>query len=827
MLRQISLAVRSLGKNPGFVAVATVTLAIGIGANTAVFSLFEALMLRALPVERPSELAVLGPGAIGRISKSDRPQEEVFSFAQYQAISRDNNGVLAGAAATPTIDSRVYWGERLAPGSDLLRASCVLVSGSYFPMFGVRPFRGRLLGPDDDGAPGTNPVAVVSFAFWRDRLGSSADTVGSTIRMQGVPYTIVGIAESSFVGHTVEFRPEIWVPLSMQAEVTRSPSRLTRGVPIDTYWLNILMRLKPGISFTEAESAINARLQQIFLEQSGDGITGEDRDQLGRIHIALTPMRRGLSRLRATTKRPLALLWAATGLVMLVVCANLGGLLLVRAADRGHEFGIRRALGGRLRDLMRPLLAESAVLAAVGALLGCAAARWMVPVMHRWLLSIRGAEALDVGIAWSELLFATGVGTAALFLFGLVPAALAARKTAWGSMRSGGLIATPEKHNVRARTLLVAAQCALAVVLLATAGLFLQSLADLRAKDLGIDADRVIGIRIDPQGGGFARETEPSMRRRILERVLTLPGVESAAFTGTLPLQGNHGRGTISISGYAPGEDEDMGVIHVLASPGYFETLGIRLLDGRIPNYGEPDTVVVNQAFATRFFPDRSALGAVVNQNRSIAGIVSNVRQVRLQDDPPPLVYVSTADYEGFSRTIAVRSSLPAEAMAEAVRSAVREVVPGMPVDRQFTTVALHLERAVAIEQMLSRLVGSFAGIALLLAAVGLFGVCSQMVRSRTREIGIRMALGASVPQVQASLIRSVAFMLGFGALAGIPGAVGTGRVVAGMLHGAEPVDWGVVALAVLALAASAVLATAVPALRVARIRPSEALRQE
>ena len=827
MIGDISLAVRALGKNPGFVAVAGVTLAIGIGANTAVFSLFEALMLRALPVERPGELAVLGPGAIGRISKSDRPQEEVFSFAQFQAISRDNNGVLAEAAATPTTDSRVYWGERLSPEGDLLRASCVLVSGSYFPMLGVRPYRGRLLGPEDDGAPGTNPVAVVSHAFWRDRLGSAASTVGSAIRIQDIPYTIVGIAEPSFLGHTVEFRPEIWVPLSMQAEVTRGPSWLTRGVPIETYWLNILMRLKPGISFTEAESAINARLQQVFLEQSGDGITEEDREQLERIHIALTPMRRGLSRLRATAQRPLALLWVATGLVMLVVCANLGGLLLVRAADRRHEFGIRRALGGSLRDLIRPLLAESAILAAVGVLLGCAAAHWMVPVMHGWLLAIRGAQALDVGIAWPELFFATGVGTAALFVFGLAPAVLAVRKTAWGSMRSGGSVATSAKRNVRARSLLVAAQCALAVILLTTAGLFLRSLADLRATDLGVDADRVIGIRIDPQGGGFARETEPSMRRRILERVATLPGVESTAFTGTLPLQGNHGRGTISIPGYAPGEDEDMGVIHVLASPDYFATLGIRLLDGRIPHYGEPDTVVVNQAFAARFFPDRSALGAVINENLGIAGIVSNVRQVRLQDDPPPLVYVSTADYSGFARTIAVRSSLPAEATAEAVRRAVREVVPGMPVDRQFTTVALHLERAVAIERMLSRLVGSFAGVALLLAAVGLFGVCSHMVRSRTREIGIRMALGASVPQVQVLLIRSVALTLGFGALAGVVGAVATGRLVAGMLYEADPVEWGVVAGAVLGLAGSGALATAVPALRMPRVRPSEALRHE
>ncbi len=827
MLGEIFQVVRSLRRNPGFVAVACVTLAIGIGANTAVFSLFEALMLRALPVERPGELAILGPGAISRISMSDRPQQEVFSFAQYQALRRDNHGVLAGVAATPTLNYRVYWGESPALGGAPQTATCALVSGSYFPLLGGRPFRGRLLGHDDDGTPGANPVAVVSHAFWRGSLGGDPNAVGSTIRLQDVPYTIVGIAEPSFRGHVVESGPDIWVPLSMQVEVTRNPLWLKAGVPFEVYWLNILMRLKPDVTLAQAESAINPRLQQIFLEQAGADITEEHLEHLEEIHIPLTAMGSGISRLRTTAERPLILLWTATGLLLLIACANLGSLLLVRAATRRNEFGIREALGGRLADLVRPLLVESAVLAGLGTLLGCLVAYSLVPIMHRWLVAIRGVQMLDVRIALPELVFATGAGAITVLLFGAAPAALAARRTAWGALRSGGVLATSERSAVRARVLLVGAQCALAVILLATAGLFLRSLAELRATDLGLDAERVIGIRVDPQGAGFKPEAEPAMRRRILNRVATLPGVESAAFTGTLPLHGNHGRSTITVSGYQPGEDEDMGVIHVLASPEYFRTLGIRLLEGRIPGYEEADPVVVNQAFASRFFPGRSALGGVIDQKRSIEGVVADVRQVNLRENPPALVYVSTAQHEGFTRTLAVRSSLPADAAAEAVRRAVREIVPGLPVDRQYTTVELHVDRATVIERMLARLVGSFGGIALLLATVGLFGVCSHLVRDRTREIGIRMALGASNWRVQALVLRSVGTMLGSGAIAGVAGALGAGRIVSAMLYEVSPFDWEVLGGAVLALAISGVLAATIPMIRAVRTHPADALRHE
>ena len=824
-LRDISIALRTLAKRPGFFLVAALTLAIGIGANTAVFSLFEALVLRSLAAERPEELVVLGPGAMGVFSRSDRPQREVFSYTQYRALSRDSNGVFATVAAAPTFDTRVYWGDAVAPGSDLQRASCMLVTGSYFRLLGARPFLGRLIGSDDDGAPGSNPVAVVSHEFWESRLGSSPDAIGSTIRMQGAPYTVIGVAEPSFRGHVADFRIEVWIPMSMQQSVTLSPSRLQREHPIETFWLNIFGRLQPGVSRDQAETAINARLQEVFLKQAGDGISEEHREELARTRIRLHPMERGISRLRSAAAKPLALLWAATGLVLLIACANIGGLLLVRAAGRRHELGIRRALGAATADLMRPLMAESVVIAGAGTAAGCALAYWLVPILRDWLAAVRGAGALQAQIAGPALGSAAAVGALAVFVFGLLPAALAARGAVASRLRDGGTSQTPGRAAVRARNLLVAGQCALAVVLLATAGLFLQTLAQLRAADLGLDADRVIGIGVDPRGGGYQPETQPSMRRRLLERVAALPGIESAAFTGSLPLRGNFGASTISVSGYEPGEGEDMSVLHVWASPRYFETLGIRVIEGRTPEEREGDALAVNRAFAARFFADRSAVGGLIGQTDRIVGVVANVRHVNLRDQPPPIIYRPTADYEGFLGTLAVRSSTRPQAVFESVRDAVREVAPGMPVDRQFRTVELHLERQVALESMLAKLVGAFAAVALLLSAIGLFGLCSYAVRSRTSEIGLRLALGSTTGRVQALVIGHASKLLCAGAVAGIFGAVAAGRAVSGLLYQVEPLDWQAFAWALAALALFAGLAAGIPALRARRVQPAEALR--
>ena len=826
MVSDLRVAFRSLLRKPAYFAVASLTLALGVGANTAVFSLFEALFLRLLPVERPQELAILGPGAVGVFSRSDMPQSEVFSFHQYQALRQDSPSALDAVAAAATFSETVYLGDRIVAGSELERASCQLISGSYFPLLGVRPLLGRMLGPDDDTTPGGNPVAVVSYPFWAGRLDADPDAVGSTIRLQGRQYVVLGVAPPSFRGHVVGASPDIWVPLSMQESVTAGPSRLEPGFPVETYWLNILLRVRPDVSLDEAGAAVNVRLRQVFLERAGEGISDEHRERLDQVQIAVTPLNRGVSRLRDSAQRPLGLLWAATGLVLLVACANLGNLLLVRASERAEEVGVRSALGASRSDIVRTLLAESTVLATVGTLLGGALALQIIPLLVRWLGAIRGVDTLDVSLTWPVLAFAAGTGVLTLLLFGLVPAARLTRRTLADHIRAGQSVGSAGIAEARAQALLVAAQCAMAFVLLTAAGLVLKTLAELRATDFGLDAENVVGILVDPRGGGLPASGQPSMRRRILDRVQSLPGVQAASFTGSLPLRGNYGMRTFSVSGYTPAEDEDMSVIQVWASPGYFETLGIRVLEGDTPRFGERDLAVVNQAFADKFLAGSSALGAVIDGSKRIKGVVADVRHVNPRDDPPAIVYQSSVGYEGFLRTLAVRSSMPSAGLAAAVRQAIEEEAPGLPLAPGYDTVALHLEDAIALERMIAKLVSAFACVTLLLSGLGLFGVCSYMVRIRATEIGVQAALGASQLRLRWMVFRRAAALTACGIVVGLGASVAAGRLAAGFFYEVRPFEWQIIALAALAVSACALIAAAVPALRAGRVSPSQALRQ-
>ena len=825
MASDLRIALRSLLRKPAYLAVASLTLALGVGANTAVFSLFEALFLRLLAVERPQELAILGPGSVGVFSRSDVPQSEVFSFHQYQALRQESPSALDAVAAAATFFQTVYLGDRIVAGSELERASCQLVSGSYFPLLGVRPFLGRMLGPEDDTAPGGNPVAVVSYPFWAGRLASDRDAVGSTIRLQDRQYVILGIAPPSFRGHVVGASPDIWVPLSMQEDVTGGTSRLEPGFPIETYWLNILLRVRPGSSLDEAGAAVDMRLRQAFLERAGEGISDERRERLDQVRIAVTPLDRGLSRLRDSAQRPLGLLWAATGLVLLVACANLGNLLLVRASERAVEVGVRRALGASRGDILRTLLAESIVLAAAGTLLGTALATQIIPVLVRWLGAIRGVDTLDASLTWPVLAFAAGIGVLTLLLVGLVPAARLARPPLAHHIQAGQSVGSSGIAETRAQAILVAAQCAMAFVLLTAAGLVLKTLAELRSADFGLDAEYVVGILVDPRGGGLPASSQPSLRKRILDRVRSLPGVETASFTGSLPLRGNYGMRTISVSGYTPAEGEDMGVIHVWASPGYFETLGIRILQGSTPGLGEREVVVVNQAFADKFFAGSSALGAVIDGNKRIKGVVADVRHVNPRDEPPALVYQSSVGYEGFLRTLAVRSSMPSAGLAAAVRQVIEEEVPGLPIAPGYDTVAMHLEDAIALERMIGKLVSAFACVTLLLSGLGLFGVCSYMVRIRATEIGVQAALGASEHRLRWMVFRRAAVLTACGIVVGLGASVAAGRLAAGFFYQVSPFEWRIIALAALAVSVCALIATAVPALWAGRVSPSQALR--
>ena len=827
MLEDLRLSLRALIRNPWFLASTLLILALGIGANVAVFSFIDALLLRALPVERPAELVVLGPGATGNISRSTHPPTDVFSFAQYRALVEDNNDTLAAVAAAASFSTTAYWGDDQGLGTAPQPVACQLVTGAYFPLLGLQSLHGRLLAPSDDGPAGTNPVAVVSHAFWTTRLGADTGAVGSTIRLHNEPYEIVGVAPPAFKSHDLTFRTDIWIPLCMQPQLTRRPSMLEPTYPYETYWLNILGRLKPGVPLARGESAINLRLQQIFLEQAGEGVTTEYRQRLRETHIELTPAARGLWRMRSRLDRPAMLLWAATGFVLLIGCANLGILLLARATERRHEIAIRQALGATRLQLARRLLTESAILGCGGTALGCVLAYWLIPLMRLQLQHMRLFSDIEARLDTTTFGYSAAVGLLTILLAGLLPSLWSTRIPVANALSEGGSSTTLGRRDTAVKGLLVVGQCALCMVLLSTAGLFLKTLSTMRASDLGLDPTNVLAIVMDPRGSGLASTDQPAMRQRILDRVRSLPGVESAAFADWLPPKPNHARYTIRVSGYAAAQGEDMSAVHVRASPEYFATLRIRFLRGRPPRGGETGSVVVNDAFASKFFPDETALGGVINGDSRIVGIVQNVRQLNLRDIPPPIVYVSADTYEGPLRTLAVRSSSAAAGTAEAVRSVVRETVPQMPILQGYETVEALLDSAVAIEKTLAVLVGTFGCVALLLCALGIFGVSGYAVRRRRIEFGIRMALGATAGNVRGLVFRRAAVLLASGAAIGLLGAIVAGRLVSGILYEVGPFDWAVIGWSLLALTAVGALATTVPTLQAGRVQPAVALRQE
>lgn len=827
MTSEFRIAVRRLLARPGYFAAASLTLAVGIGANTAVFSVLEAVILRKLPVVRPDELAVVGPGAMGVFSRADRPSPTVFSYAQYEALREDVGPLVSGLAAAPTFPTTVYTGQRGDDPAALRRASCMLVSGSYFPLLGVRPAWGRLLGPADDGPPGASRVVVASHAFWTSRLGSDPAAVGSTIRLHGEPYSLIGVTEPTFSGHMAGPSVDLWTPLSMQAEVTRSESRLHSSPPVETFWLNILLRTKPDSSRGMLQEAVNLSLKRRFADWAGAGISDSQRQHLDSFRVELTSMARGISRIRSRGRQPLILLWCATGLVLFVACANLGNLMLVRAAESRREFGVRRALGASRRALLKPLLSESLVLAATGTTLGCALASLAVPWIRAQAASRLGGGPIDARIAVAELGVAAAAGALAVLLFGLAPALWTARRTSWDCLRGSAPWRMGRRLRIRGRDVLVASQFALALSLLTASGLILKTLAELRGIDLGLDAEAAVGIQLDPQGGGFSPESQPAMRRRILDQVAALPGVDSAAFTGSLPLRGNFGMRTISVSGYVPREEDEMNVIHVWASPGYFRALGVRVLQGRPPGRGDPGAVAVNQSFAARYFGDSEALGGLIDNTKRIVAVVADVRHVNLRDPPPPIIYENSGGREAFVRTLLARGIGETGALAARLRETVKDLVPAMPVADGFDTIELHREQAIALEKAVAGLVSAFALCALLLSGMGLFGVSSYVVRSRTAEFGLRMALGANRTRIQSMILLRGALVMGAGALVGVGGALVAGRLFAGLLYEVQPLDPTVVFLALAALTVCAFIAVAVPAVRAARIAPAAALRFE
>jgi len=829
--QDLRFALRTLARNPSFTLVAVVTLALGIGANTAIFTLFDAILLRSLPVRDPSRLVLFTNDTGEGTSTGSPPTGRWFEFSlEVYRNLRDQSIGFESLTAVRSGEAQVLARVPSAgAGVEPVRAQAHLVAGNFFSTLGVEAALGRTLTPSDD-APNAPPAAVITDQFWRKRLHADEAVVGSTVVLNRTAFTIVGVAPPDFFGERVRRPPDFWVPLVFQPQIELRPSVLDRA---DAYWLGLIGRLAPGMTAARAQTAATAALQRFLTAQAGSRLTPARAREIQQSYIALDNGASGVSSFRERYSAPLQVLLAVVALVLLLACANVANLMLTRAAARRGEIAVRIALGaGRFR-LVRQLLTESLVVAVAGAVCGALAAKWAVSGLLG--LIAPPTAPLHATLSLSVLAFTGGVAVVAGLLFGTLPALQASRLDVVGSMklRQGG--GTPARSTTRA---LVTLQIALSLVLLVGSILFARTLANLERQPRGFAADHVLLVRVSPRLAGHTPATATPLYFAAYERLRSLPGIRSVTFARYSPFSGSHSVSSGVIEGYTPRPGEDVDLETIQVGPSYPETLGMRLVAGRAPGAkdtrGAPRVAMVNEAFVRRYFPTSSAIGRhfsvdSTTPNVEIVGVLADARFRDARRAVPPTVFPAMLqDTSRFSVDceFALRTDGDPAGAAQEVRQALAEVARDVP-QNDPTILATQVANAFDTERLAARFVAFFGALALALACVGVYGTIAQSVTSRTPEIGVRIALGAARPAVLWLMMRQTAILLGIGLLVGIPFAVAGGRLVAAQLFGVEPIDPASLAGAVVALVIAAILASYVPARRATRISAIDALRGE
>ena len=824
--RDIRHAARSLRKAPGFLLIVVLTLGLGIGANTAIFSLMDQVLLRPLPVHDPGSLVLLdGPGAFqGRTMNA-----MTFSYPMYTDF-RDRNEVFAGVLARFPLSMTVVW----RGASE--RANGELVSGNFFDVLGVRPAIGRTLSASDDRTPGAHPVAVLSYGYWQRRFGGDPHVLDQTITVNGHPLTIVGVTARGFTGVQVGQAADLMTPLMMKAEMTPTWNDLGNR---RSRWLTVMARLKPGISRTQAEAAMNVIYRQINEQEIKDIPNASEnfRQRFVSKHLNVLPGQKGLSDLRREFSTPLIVLMAMVGVVLLIACANVANLLLARTTARQKEISLRLALGaGRMR-IVRQQLVESGLLAAGGTLVGFLFAWWTGGLLLAALPGDPAARNLSADPDLRVAGFALLVGVVTALVFGIVPALQATRAVVTSALKEESGSVTGGGRQARLRRLLVVGQVGLSMLLLAGAGLFARSLYNLKTIDPGFTVDRLLAFSIDPSLSGYEKDRLTDLYRRLQEALAAVPGVTSVSMSETGALTGNDWQMTVRVDGYQAKESEDMNPSVDGVGPRYFETMGIPLVSGREFTErdvkGAPPVAIINETMAKYYFGATNPIGRRFGFGRGkatdieIVGVVKDVRSLELRDQAPRFVYIPYAQDDSVTQlTYYVRSAGDEQTTAGGLRQAVRRLDGNLPIF-DMKTMAVQVDESLFVERMVAVLSVAFGGLATLLAAIGLYGVMSYAVARRTREIGIRMALGAERGRVLWLVLREVAMMAIVGILGGLAAALWLTRQVQSQLYGLTPTDPLTLAAAMLVLAVVAIGSGYLPARRATAIDPIVALRTE
>ena len=829
----LKLALRTLTRTPFITAMAVVSLALGIGANAAIFSLVEQTLLRALPVPEPDRLVNLGaPGPKGGSQSMNQAGdiEWVFSYAMFRDLERAE-GPFTGIAAHRTT------GVNLTFRNETLDADAVLVSGSYFPVLGLRPALGRLLTPADDERVGEHPVAVLSHRYWEERLGADASVLDATILVNGQPMTIIGVAPRGFRGTTLGADPDVFVPISMRGVLEAG---FTAFENRRNYWIYVFARLKPGVSIEQARGEINGIYRPIVQDVEAPLQQGLSDQTLARFRekvLTLEEGRRGQSSLHEDTRTPLAILITITGIVLLIACANIANLLLVRGASRGQEMAIRGSLGASRPQLLGQLLSESLLLAALGGAASLVVARVTLGLLGSFFPGDT-ADTLTLGLNPPMVLFTAALAVGTGLLFGMYPALHATRQDLVTMLKAGGGQPSGTRAATRFRGLLVTSQIALSMTLLVAAGLFIRSLVNVNKVELGLDAENLFSFIVAPGQNGYGTEQSRILYERVGEELTALPGVSAVSGSVVPLLTGSNWANDVSVEGFESGPDVDANSRFNGVGAGYFATLGIPLLAGRefttADDAGAPRVAVVNQRFAEKFgltegeaVGKRMAIGRSDDLDVGIVGLVRNATYAGVKQETQPLYFTpySQMDRADWMAFYVRTAGDPSEAM-RALPDMMERIDPNLPVVR-LATLSEQVRENTRGDRLISMLAAAFASLATALAAIGLYGVLAYTVAQRTREIGLRMALGAGTRRVRAMVLRQVTKMTLVGAVIGIVVAILLGRAAQSLLFGLKGHDPLVVVVVTVVLGLVALAAGYLPALRASRVDPVEALRYE
>jgi predicted permease len=830
-LQEIRLGLRQMRKAPVFAAAAILTLALGIGANTAVFTLLDQALLRTLPVSHPEQLVRLHwtGDAPGHFNSYGGDDNDYFSYPMYRDL-REKNQVFQAVIANSQQNVAVSWNNK----PDM--AGCELVSGNYFESLGVRPAMGRLFVPSDE-AQNANLVVVLSFNYWKTHFGSDPNVINQTLLINTQPFTIIGVAPPTFRSIVAGSIEDVFVPLTAKAIITPRWQDLEDR---RSAWITLSARLNPGVTRQQAQASVDP-LWHALREEEFKTLNRKDRWRksfLDESHLQVFDGQRGFSPLRNQVGTPLLVLMGMVGLLVLMTCINVSSLLLVRAAGRAREISVRYAMGAGRWQIIRQLLIEGVLLGMAGGGLGLALAPTVSRILIRRLLG-GGNDELPFSYApdLRVLLFAFGLALIVSLAFSLAPALHFLNPNLVASLKQQTL--TTSGSKLRFRRFLVGAQIALSLLLLIGAGLFVRTLRNLQSVDLGFTSDHLLGFNVNPRLAGYQPDQVAGLSKRILETLSALPGVRSVAVTDDPDLAGNNDSGSIKIVGYNQQENENMQVEQPWVSPQYFTTMQVPVLAGRI--FTENDTpgtdkvVVVNESFAKHFFgSNQAALGRSLNFGSldkpelfSIVGVAGDTKHTGVRDPVVRTAYraLYQAEQPNFI-TFVVRSWQTPESTESSIRVAMQQLDSKLALGRVRTMDEL-IDDNLSSERIVALLSVSFGVLAVLLAAIGLYGVLAYSTAQRTREIGIRMALGARRTSVLRLVFADVLWLAGISVVLTIPLALLLSRAVRSQLYGVSAFDPVSLALGIVLVIAVVALAALLPAKRAASIEPMKALRTE